>query len=147
ADTQRYLVPLYAVLAIAPALLVVRLGRAGVALGLVTLALQAVPALLQVSLLNPAAREEYDKERAEESRIFRTLERLGLETVYSDTYWDGARFTFDAGEQIVFANAFDDRSHAYLDRADGAEHPAFLFHEPVKAAAFEGMLRLTSARY
>ncbi len=146
-DTQRYLVPLYTVLTIAPALLVVRLGRAGVALGLVTLALQAVPAFSQVSLFRPAALKEYEQERAEEAGVFRTLEHLGIDTVYSDAYWDGARFTFDARERIVFVNAFADRSHAYLDRADAAERPAFLFHEPVHAAAFEGMLRLTSARY
>jgi F5/8 type C domain/Dolichyl-phosphate-mannose-protein mannosyltransferase len=147
ADTQRYLVPLYAVLTIAPALLVVRLGRAGVALGLVTVALQAVPAFLEVKLFDSAALEEYEQARAEEGHIFRTLEHLGIDTVYSDSYWDGARFTFDARERILFANAFDDRSHVYLDRADGAERPAFLFHEPLLAAAFEGMLRLFSARY
>src|SRR5262249_19233087 len=80
ADTQRYLVPLYTVLTIAPALLVGRLGRAGVALGLVTLALQAMPAFLEVSLFHSEALAEYEHERADESNIFRTLEHLGIDT-------------------------------------------------------------------
>jgi F5/8 type C domain-containing protein/dolichyl-phosphate-mannose-protein mannosyltransferase len=147
ADTQRYLVPLYTVLAIAPALLVVSLGRAGIALGFLLLALQAVPSFLAANVLDPAALRRYQEDRSQESRIFRALDDLGLNVVYTDDYWDGARFTFDARERIVFANPFEDRSTAYLDRADAAEHAAFLFHQPPRAVAFEGMLRLASARY
>ena len=147
ADTQRYLVPLYTLLVIAPALLVVRLGRAGSALGLLLLALQTVPAVREADILDPEALRRYEEDRARESRIFQTLDDLGLHAVYSDDYWDGARFTFDARERIVFANPFEDRSTVFLDRADGAEHPAFLFRHPLGAAAFEGTLRLASARY
>lgn len=148
ADTQRYLVPLYTVLTIAPALLVIRAGRAGVALGGLLLALQAAPSLLQVNLFRPAALREYEKERAQESRIFAALDRLGLHAVYADSYWDGARFSFDARERIIFANPFEDRRPAYLDRADASAAAAFLFQdEAASVAAFEGMLHLASARY
>jgi F5/8 type C domain-containing protein/dolichyl-phosphate-mannose-protein mannosyltransferase len=147
ADTQRYLVPLYTVLAIAPAVVVVRLGRAGSALGFLLLALQAVPAVREADILDPDALRRYQEDRERESRIFRTLDALGLHVVYTDDYWDGARLTFDARERIVFANPFEDRSTAFLDRADGAERAAFLFRHPLRGAAFEGMLRLASARY
>src|SRR5262249_36765061 len=147
ADTQRYLVPFYTVLAIAPALLVQQLGRKGVAVGLCILALQAIPAIRDIPAFDSRELADYRADRAGESQLVEALHARGLDVVYTDNYWDGARLTFDAGEKVVFANPFDDRSHAYLDRADGAEHAAFLFHYPDSAAAFEGMLRLAAARY
>ncbi len=147
ADTQRYLVPLYTVLAIAPALFYSQLGRAGVVLASTLLALQAVPDFLHARVLDPDALAQYRAERASESRMFEALKRLGLSAVYADQYWDGARFTFDSRETIIFATPFDDRSDVYLDQVDGARNAAFLFHEPEGAAAFESTLRLASATY
>ena len=147
ADTQRYLVPLYTVLAIAPALFYSRLGGAGIVLASTLLALQAVPDLLQARVLDPDAAAQYRAQRASESRMFEALKRLGLTAVYADQYWDGARFTFDARESIIFATPFDDRSDVYLDRVDGARDAAFLFHDPPGAAAFENTLRLASATF
>jgi len=147
ADTQRYLVPLYTVLVIAPGLWLAGLARAGMVIGAALVALQAVPAILQADVLDPAEASHYRAERAAESRLFETLRGLGLTSVYADQYWDGARFTFDSHESIVFATPFDDRSRDYLDRVDGAEHAAFLFHAAENARAFEGMLHLASASY
>lgn len=152
ADTQRYLMPLYTLLVIAPALLVERLraaaaGRIAAGVGLALLALQAVPAVRGAKALDPVELARYRAEREQERRLFRALDDLGLRAVYADRYWDGARFTFDARERIVFANAFEDRRPEYLDQADGAERAAFLFHQPDGAAAFEGTLGLASARY
>ncbi len=150
-DTQRYLVPLYTLLAIAPALLVERLRAASThvaaGVGIVLLALQAIPSIREATALNPAALGRYRAEREQEQRLFQALDELGLRAVYVDQYWDGARFTFDARERIVFATPFKDRHPEYLDQADGAEHAAFLFRRPVGADAFEGTLRLASSRY
>ncbi len=147
ADTQRYLVPLYTLLGIAPALFYSQLGRVGVVLAATLRALQAVPDVLQARILDPNAVALYRAERASESRMFETLKRLGLTDVYADQYWDGARFTFDARESIIFATPFDDRSDVYLDRVAGARNAAFLFHDPPGAAAFESTLRLASATF
>jgi F5/8 type C domain/Dolichyl-phosphate-mannose-protein mannosyltransferase len=151
ANTQRYLVPLYTFLVIAPALLIHRLARlrprAATALGVSLLALQVVPSIRDANVFDREDLRRYQADRAQEQRLFRTLEALGLVAVYADDYWDGARFTFDARERIVFANPFEDRRSEYLDLADGSEHPAFLFHHSLNAAAFEGTLRLAAARY
>jgi hypothetical protein len=147
ADTQRYLVPLYTVLAIAPALFYSQLGGAGIVLASTLLALQAVPDLLQARVLDAEALAQYRAQRASEGRLFEALKRLGLTAVYADQYWDGARFTFDARESIIFATPFDDRSDVYLDRVDGTRNAAFLFHDPPGAAAFESTLRLASATF
>jgi hypothetical protein len=146
-NTQRYLVPLYTLLAIAPALFYSQLGGAGVVLASTLLALQAAPDLLEARVLDREALAQYRAERASEGRLFEKLKRLGLTALYADQYWDGARFTFDARESIVFATPFDDRSHVYLDRVDGARNVAFLFHDPAKAAAFESTLHLASATF
>jgi 4-amino-4-deoxy-L-arabinose transferase-like glycosyltransferase len=146
-DTQRYLVPFYTTLTIAPALVVGQLGRPGVALGLTLLVLQLVPSIREADIFDAQARQRYRDDLAAENRLFDRLESLGLHAVYADQYWDGARFTFDARERIVFANPFEDRSTEYLDRADGAENAAFLFREQRQAAGFEATLGLAGARY
>jgi hypothetical protein len=147
ADTQRYLVPFYTVLVLAPALFIAPLGRFGLAAAASLLLLQAVPAIREIPVLDAADRTAYRNDRAQEERLFAALRARGLSALYADSYWDGARFTFDARETIVFANPFEDRTHAYLDRADGAERAAFLFHFPEQATLFEGMLRLAGAHY
>jgi 4-amino-4-deoxy-L-arabinose transferase-like glycosyltransferase len=147
ADTQRYLVPLYTALVIAPALLVTRLGRPGLAIGLVLLALQLVPTIREADVLDPQALALYRQGLRSEHALFQRLDQLGLSAVYADQYWDGARLTFDAAERIVFANPFEDRTSRYLDRADGAEHAAFLFHEAESARSFQDTLRLADAKF
>jgi hypothetical protein len=152
AETQRYLIPLYTVVIIAPAFLIYWLqlhNRHGVAItvGLIALALQTVPTIRAAKLFNPGELKRYRVNRRDEERLFQGIENVGLNAVYSDDYWDGARFTFDASERIVFATPFTDRNHSYLDKVDGAERPGFLFHHPPHAVAFEGMLRLAGARY
>ena len=146
-DTQRYLVPLYTTLTIAPALLASQLGRGGFFAGLALLVLQLVPAIREADVLDAASLHRYREAMASEERLFHRLDQLGLRAVYADQYWDGARLTFDARERIVFANPFGDRTPAYLDRADGAEHAAFLFREHAQAVGFESMLALAAARY
>jgi F5/8 type C domain/Dolichyl-phosphate-mannose-protein mannosyltransferase len=150
-ETQRYLIPLYTVLCVAPALLIAcfqgAASRAGVAVGVVVLALQAVPMIATMKIFNPADLRLYRHERMEEARLLGAIEGLGLKTVYADDYWDGARFTFDEVERVVFPNPFDDRNHAYLDATDAAARPAFLFHFPENASAFMGTLKLAGARF
>jgi hypothetical protein len=147
ADTQRYLVPFYTVLVIAPALFLAPRGRFGLAATAALLLLQAVPAIREIPVLDAADRAAYRNDRAQEERLFAAIRSRGLSVLYTDSYWDGARFTFDARETIIFANPFEDRTNAYLDLADGAERAAFLFHFPEQATLFEAMLRLAGARY
>jgi 4-amino-4-deoxy-L-arabinose transferase-like glycosyltransferase len=152
AETQRYLIPLYTVVIAAPAFLILWLElnsrrKMAITVGLLALALQVIPTVRAARLFNPGELRRYRMNRRDEERLFQGIETLGLKAVYSDDYWDGARFTFDAGEQIVFATPFTDRNHAYLDLVDGAERPGFLFHHPPHAFAFEGMLRLAGAQY
>jgi hypothetical protein len=150
-NTQRYLIPLYTVLTLAPAFLVHDLGRSrrfpAAVLGCTLVALYAIPTIRGTKILNSEALRVYRQERAQEQRLLAALEHLGLNAVYVDSYWDAARFTFDASERIFFATPFSDRIHEHLDFVDGAEHPAFLFHYPAHTPAFEGTLRLASARY
>jgi F5/8 type C domain-containing protein/dolichyl-phosphate-mannose-protein mannosyltransferase len=150
-NTERYLIPLYTVLTLAPALLVHDVGRSrrfpAAILGGTLVALYAIPTIRGAKILNPETLRVYRQERAQEQRLLAELERLGLNAVYVDSYWDAARFTFDASERIFFATPFSDRIHEYLDFVDGAEHPAFLFHYPAHTPAFEGTLKLAGARY
>jgi dolichyl-phosphate-mannose-protein mannosyltransferase/F5/8 type C domain-containing protein len=150
-DTQRYLIPLYTVLCVAPALLIACLGggasRPGVAVGAVLVALQTAPTIRTMKILSPGDLRLYQQGRSQEARLLRTVEGLGLKAVYADDYWDGARFTFDDVERVVFSQPFDDRNHAYLDAADSEASPAFLFHFPQNAGAFIGTLKLAGARY
>ncbi len=150
-NTQRYLIPLYTVLTLAPALLIHELGRSrpfpARILGCTLLALYAIPTIREARVLNPDLLAAYRQERRQEAQMFETIESLGLNAVYVDSYWDGARLTFDASERIIFATPFNDRSHQYLDFVDGSEHPAFLFHYPAHTDAFVGTLKLASARY
>jgi hypothetical protein len=151
ANTQRYLIPLYTVLTLAPALLVHNLGHSrrfpAVVLGCTLVALNAIPTIRGAKIVNSEALRVYRQEREQERRLLAALEHLELNAVYVDSYWDAARFTFDSSERIFFATPFSDRIHEYLDFVDGAEHPAFLFHYPAHTAAFEGTLKLAGARY
>src|SRR5262249_22022611 len=82
ADTQRYLIPLYTVLCVAPALLILRLGGAagrwGVAVGTVLVVLQATPTVRAMKILNPGDLRRYQQERGNEAHLLRTIEGLGL---------------------------------------------------------------------
>jgi hypothetical protein len=149
ANTQRYLVPLYTLLIVSPAILIGALEErsrtAAVTLGLALLALQTVPTLLSAPLLDAAQLRSYRAERENDRRLFELLDQLKIDAVYADSYWDGPRLTFDAAERIIFANPFEDRRPEYLRFVDGAERIAFLFHMPVPG--FENALRLAGSRF
>ena len=149
ANTQRYLVPLYTVLVLSPAILIGAVEKqsrpAALAVGLVLLGLQTVPTLRSAALLDGQQLRTYRAERENDRRLFDLLDRLKINAVYADSYWDGPRLTFDSEERIIFANPFEDRRPEYLRFVDGAERVAFLFHRPVPE--FEGALRLAGARF
>jgi hypothetical protein len=149
AGTQRYLVPLYTLLVVSPALLVSAVeerSRPGaMALGLALIAVQTLPTLSSVTLFDAERLRVYRAERENDQRLFELLDRLKIDAVYADSYWDGPRLTFDSSERIIFANPFEDRRPEYLRFVDGAERVAFLFHTPVPA--FEGALRLAGSRF
>jgi hypothetical protein len=150
-NTQRYLVPLYIVLAIGPALLIHRLGgskvRWGAALGLVLIVLHLIPTVRTATIAVPERRERYRLVRSEEQQVFKALEGLGIQAVYDDEYWDGAKFTFDAGEKIIFATPYYERRVQYVDFVNGAEKLAYVIHSPISASVFESTLKLGGARY
>jgi hypothetical protein len=149
ANTQRYLVPLYMLLVVSPALLIAALEErsraAATALGLVLIGLQTIPTLRSAPLLDAPQLRKYRAERENDRRLFDQLDQLRISAVYADSYWDGPRLTFDSRERIIFANPFEDRQPDYLRFVDGAERFAFLFHAP--EPAFEGALRLAGARF
>ena len=124
ANTQRYLVPLYTLLSVSPALLIGALQErsrpAGMALGLAVLALQTAPTLLTAPLLDTTQLRTYRAERENDRHLFELLDQLKMDAVYADSYWDGPRLTFDAAERIIFANPFEDRRPEYLRFVDGA---------------------------
>jgi 4-amino-4-deoxy-L-arabinose transferase-like glycosyltransferase len=150
-NTQRYLIPLYTVITVAPALVAHELARSrrlpALLFGFTVLALYAIPTIGSARLLDAQALRAYRQARGQEKRLLATIEQLGLHAVYADDYWDTDRFTFDASERVIFAHPFRDRVAQYLDFVDGAERPAFLFHYPPRAAPFEGTLKLAGARY
>jgi hypothetical protein len=149
ANTQRYLVPLYTLISVSPALLIGALQERsrplGMALGLTVLALQTVPTLLTAPLLDATQLRTYRAERENDRRLFELLDQLKIDAVYADSYWDGPRLTFDAAERIIFANPFEDRRPEYLRFVDGAERVAFLFHTPVPG--FEHALGLAGSHF
>jgi 4-amino-4-deoxy-L-arabinose transferase-like glycosyltransferase len=150
-NTQRYLIPLYTVLTIGPALVACELARSrrasAMLFGFTMLALCTIPTLGSARLLNPEALAAYEQARAQEERLLAQIEGLGLRAVYADDYWDTDRFTFDASERVIFAHPFRDRVAQYLNFVDGADRPAFLFHYPPRSVPFEGTLKLAGARY
>jgi hypothetical protein len=150
-NTQRYLIPLYTVLTIGPALVACELARSwrapAMVFGSTMIGLCVIPTLGSARLLDPEALQAYREARAQEERLLAEIDALGFRAVYADDYWDTDRFTFDASERIIFAHPFRDRVAQYLDFVDGAERPAFLFHYPPRAVPFEGTLKLAGARY
>lgn len=153
--TLRYLIPLYTVFMIAPALAlgelasggsVVRRGSA-VAIGLAMLASQAGPAIARAPVLDRVQLAHYLDGAESDRRLLSHLESLGLHEIYVADYWQSARWMFDAGERFTFATPFIDRRSEYLDAVDGSPRPAFLFDDDEQARAFESTLRLGGARY
>jgi len=144
----RYLVPLAAPLALILARacqLAWRRSRlvavAGAAAYLVAV---GIPLVRDVAVLWPDSRAAYQAERAQDRALFATLEQRGLRRAYAYEYWVAPRLTFDAGERIIVAEAFNDKHPAYTKAVDDSPRPVYLIRGGV--GLFENWLKALQSR-
>lgn len=148
-ETKRYLLPLYPALPLLGALLLDRVrvvsGVAFGALAALVLGLHLYGTVLSYPVVKgegPALRQA----RASDAELFRFLRARGLTRVFVTDYWLAPRLTFDAGEEIVFAQPFGDRYPAYTRLVEATPRSAYVFAAG-GAGHFEALLRAIGATF
>lgn len=147
--TKRYLLPLYSALPLLYALFLAdvrarsRLLAAG--LLLLPLCLHLYGNLTSYPFVTGDL-AAFRLARAHDEALFGVLKAHGLTRVYAPDYWLAPRLTFDAGEEIVFAQPFGDRHPAYTELVDAAPRVAYLFSAG-RAGDFEALLGAIGATF
>ncbi len=128
--TTRYLVPLYPALPILWAALFFKLRKRAPApawLFLVLIGLSNGLGLYQTGLVfHPEKIREYRQKMMGDQALFAYLKSQGLHEVYVTDYWKSVPLTFDAGEEIIFAQPYHDRFPFFTRLVDHSPRPAFL---------------------
>lgn len=147
--TKRYLLPLYSAL---PLLLALFLDRVRARSRAAFAVLLLVPLALHLygnAVGYPFVKGEvapYRAARAEDEALFRFLRARDLTRVYVTDYWLAPRLTFDAREEIVFAQPSGDRYPPYTRLVDEAPRVAYLFAAGA-VDPFEASLKGIGARF
>ena len=131
ARTARYLVPLFTAL---PILLGFSLqglrdhGKSLFSLLLGCLLISNLYGILDhLFLIHPEKLRAYWETRETDQRLFRFLKARGINRAYVNDYWNGPRLTFDAREEVIFAQAYQDRYPGYTRLADASARVAYVF--------------------
>jgi 4-amino-4-deoxy-L-arabinose transferase-like glycosyltransferase len=126
----RYLVPVGPVVALilaracqlawrrAPVLAVAWAGAYLVAVG--------VPLARDLTILWPRERASYQAERAADQALFAFLRAEGVTRAYSFDYWLAPRLTFDAGAEIIVAEAWNERYPPHAEAVEASPRPAYV---------------------
>lgn len=141
----RYLVPFYSVYPLVPVYLLYHLERRGlprratlIVAGFLVF-MNAASTYFGNPLFQERLRRKYRSEMRAEHELFEALRPAGNETYLMYDYWKAARFTFDSGENPVFAHV-NSRYPPYLHRAFA--RPSLNYLTGGRDASFERGVRL-----
>jgi hypothetical protein len=147
--TSRYLTPIYSAIPILVGFFIIKLLNHSRLLGMLVLFVILLSNLYGTFRVLPFSQpgrvRDYRQARASEQALFHFLKVRGLRQVYDTDYWGAARLTFDAREEIVFAQPVHERYQPYLDLVDRSLAPAFIFHGD--NSHFEDTLRAIGGSY
>ncbi|MGH7264922.1 MAG: ArnT family glycosyltransferase, partial [Candidatus Rokuibacteriota bacterium] len=144
-SATRYLLPLYSAVPIMVAAFVETLRRRSAPAFAV-----ALGCLLAANLAaNVAAADVFDERKlalylgrqARDARLVEFLRRDGLTRVYVLDFWDSYRLTFEAGEQVVFAEPRPSYYAPYTRMVDAAPRYGYVIRRAAEARIFDESLR------
>ena len=95
--------------------------------------------ITRVPFFNKNQLKQFQAERENDQRLFKFLKDNKVRRLYCHDYWVSARLTFDAKEEIIFAQPVYDRYPFYTDLVDQDPRAAFLF--PGDNKEFEATLK------
>lgn len=128
--TERHLLPLYSVLPVFLAHVVVTLKEKSKTAGIVFLFLLIVLNIQDNLLSTPLVKSEritrFREDQATKTKMFQTLLDKNIKGAYTHSYWVGPVMTFDAKEKVVFPHPFLDRYPKYAASAEASANPAYL---------------------
>ncbi len=135
-QVPRYLVPLAPVLALVLARacqLVWRRARVvAVVAAAAYLGAVGVGFVRDLGVLRPVKRAQYARSRAADGALFAFLREQGLTRAYSYEYWLAPRLTFDAREEVIVAEPYNDRHPPYTQAVDAAPRPVYVVRTDVE---------------
>lgn len=130
AHTTRYLQPLFTVLPILMAAFTGHLISGSLALASLFLMLHLFSngygILSQLPLISENQLSRFRQARQNDQVLFAFLKEKKIRHVYSLDYWRSVQLTFDAREEIIFAQPLGDRYPQYSALIDNTPRPAFL---------------------
>lgn len=130
AHTSRYLQPVFAGLPILLAAFTMRLKCASVILASLFLVFHLFSNLYgtitELPLISKSQVTQFRQARENDRDLFSFLKGKKITYVYTPDYWRSVQLTFDAREEIIFAQSVDDRYPHYTGLIDGDPRPAFL---------------------
>ncbi|MBI3456864.1 MAG: hypothetical protein HY002_13895 [Candidatus Rokubacteria bacterium] len=85
-----------------------------------------------ITILSRAKWAAYRAERADDEALLGFLKDHGLRRAYSYDYWVAPRLTFDAREDVIVAEPFDDRYPPHTKAVDAAPRPAYVLRADVE---------------
>ncbi len=131
AHTSRYLQPVFACLPILLAAFTKRLKCASVVLASLFLVLHLFSNLYgtiaDLPLISKSQVTQFRQARENDRDLFSFLKKKKITYVYTPDYWRSVQLTFDAREEIIFAQSEGDRYPHYTRLIDRNPQPAFLF--------------------
>jgi 4-amino-4-deoxy-L-arabinose transferase-like glycosyltransferase len=131
AHTSRYLQPLFSALPILFAFLTQRIYSFSTGLALLFLVLSLFSnvygTITRLPLVDSKQLAQYRQARTDDRNLISFLKSRNIHRVYSIEYWNSVRLTFDAQEEVIFANPVGDRYPHFTALVDRARQPAFLF--------------------
>lgn len=85
-------------------------------------------------------RNEYWAAREEDNRLVKFLISKNIDRVYVNDFWLGPRLTFDTGEKIILAEAYNARNPYFTYNVDDSYSPAYLLSRG-QSIWFDGLLQ------
>jgi hypothetical protein len=144
-SATRYLLPLYSAVPIMVAAFLEALRRRSapafaVALGGL-LAANLAANVAEADVFDDRKLALYLGRQARDVRLVEFLRRDGLTRVYVFDFWDAYRLTFEAAEQVVFAEPKPSYRAAYTRMVDAAPRYGYVIRRPSSARIFDESLR------
>lgn len=129
--TGRYLMPLFSVLPILFAVFARQLISFSPVLAFLFVLLHLFSnvsgTLPRIPFLSENQARHFQEARKKDQVLFNFLKEKKIRGVYSPEYWNSVQLTFDAREEIIFAQPVGDRYRQYSELVDRDPGPAFLF--------------------
>ncbi|HEY7139496.1 MAG TPA: discoidin domain-containing protein [Methylomirabilota bacterium] len=98
-----------------------------------------------LTALRADARVRYRQEREADGRLFAALRAMDLRKTYAFDYWLAPRLTFEAREEIIVAQPFNDRYPPYTRAVDRSTRPGYVVQAGVETfRAWMEAMRITA---